>query len=152
MKCFLYMVFFLIASSSCKEVFEDPPQSLVEASFLNSETLKAVSSNISVWGNGVETAWVKDTVLQGIILPLSPNDTTKYMISFDSQNDTVTFIHETILKYDSMETGFYYEFKIRSIESTHNRIDFIEIIDSLVTKNWHENIQLYLRPLPAGSN
>ena len=152
MKHFLYLIIFLIVGSSCEEVFEDAPQALVEASFLNSETLKAVSSNITVWGIGVETAWLKDTVLQRIILPLSPDDTTKYMISFDSQIDTVTFVHETFQKYDSMETGFYYEFRIKSIESTRNRIDFIEIIDSLVTKNWHENIQLYLRPLPAGSN
>lgn len=152
MKHFLYLIFFLIIASSCEEVFEDPPQALVEATFLNSETLKAVSSNITVWGIGVETAWLKDTVLQRIILPLSPDDTTKYMISFDSQIDTVTFVHETFQKYESMETGFYYEFRIKSIESTRNRIDFIEIIDSLVTKNWHENIQLYLRPLPAGSN
>jgi hypothetical protein len=152
MKRFVYLICLLFAGSSCKEVFEAPPQALVEASFLNSETGKAISSNITIWGIGQESAWLKDSVLQGFILPLSPNDITRFLISFDSQVDTLTFIHETFQKYDSMETGFYFEFKIISIGSSHHRIDSIELLDSLVTKNWHENIKLYLHPLPAGSN
>jgi hypothetical protein len=154
MKRILYLFFFLIAASACKEVYEAPPQALVGASFLNaeSETDVAMYSNITVWGIGQERAWVKDTLLQKIILPLSPDTITKYLISFDSIVDTVIFTHETFKKYDSMETGFYYDFKIKTIESTHKRIDFILIIDSLVTKDWHENIKFYLRTLPAGSN
>jgi hypothetical protein len=152
MKRFLYLIFLLFAGSACKEVFEAPPQALVEASFLNSSTGLAISSNISIWGIGQESAWLKDTVIGGFILPLSSNDTTSFLISFDSQVDTLTFIHETFQKYDSMETGFYFEFKIKSIEFTNHRIDDLEITDSLVTKNWHENIKLYLLPLPAGSN
>jgi hypothetical protein len=152
MKRFFYLISFLAAFSACEEVYEDPPQSLAQAKFLNSETNAAISSSITVWGIDMEEAWVKDTLLSGIILPLSPNDTTRFLISFDSTVDTLTFVHETFQKYDSMETGFYYEFKIKSVGFTQNRINDLEITDSLVTKNWHENILLYLRPLPAGGN
>jgi hypothetical protein len=86
------------------------------------------------------------------MLPLSANDTTSFLISFDSHIETVTFIHETYQKYASMESGFYFEFKLRLIDHTKNRIDSIQIIDSLVTTKWHENIKLYIRPLPVGGN
>ena len=152
MKRFFYLISFLAALSACKEVYESPPQALVEAKFLDATTNKAISSSITVHGIGVETTWVKDTLLQGIILPLSPIDTTSFLISFDSTVDTLTFYHETFKKYDSMETGFYYDFIIKSVESTHHRIESIQIIDTLVTKDWHENIELYLSPLPSGSN
>jgi hypothetical protein len=152
MKRLIKFIFILIAVSACKEVFEAPPQSLVEGTFLNSATKKAISSNITVWGIGRENLWLKDTILQNIILPLSAGDTTDYLISFDSVADTISFIHETTQKYASMETGFYYEFKLKSIEFTHHRLDSIQIIDSLVTMKWHENIKLYIRPLPVGGN
>ena len=51
-----------------------------------------------------------------------------------------------------METGFYYEYKLDTIEFTHNRLDSIKIIDSLVTIKWNENIKLYIRPLPPVGN
>ena len=154
MNRFFYLIGFLVALSACKEVYEAPPQSLVEAKFINSEseTNAAISSNITVRGIGMEELWVKDTLLSGIILPLSPEDTTRFLISFDSTVDTLTFVHDTFQKYDSMETGFYYEFKIKSVGFTHHRINDLEITDSLVTKDWHENIKLYIRPLPAGGN
>lgn len=152
MKRFCYILFLAIVGSACKEVYEAPPQALVQASFLNSESNKAISSTISIWGIGRENLWVKDTLLSTVIFPLSSNDTTNYLISFDSKVDTVRLIHETFKKYDSMETGFYFDFKIKSIDYTNNRIDYILIIDSLVTKDWHENIKFYLRPLPAGNN
>jgi hypothetical protein len=152
MKRFFYLISFLAALSACKEVYEAPPQALVEAKFFDATTTKAISSNITVQGIGAESIWLKDTLLQGIILPLSPNDTTSFVITFDATMDTLTFLHETFKKYDTMETGFYYDFKIKSIESTHHRVESVQIIDSLVTKDWHENIELYLRPLPAGSN
>ena len=152
MKRFCYILFFAIIGSACEEVYEAPPQALVQASFLNSESNTAISTTISIWGIGRENLWVKDTLLSTVIFPLSSNDTTNYLISFDSKVDTVRFIHETFKKYDSMETGFYFDFKIKSIDYTNNRIDYIQITDSLITKDWHENIKFYLRPLPAGSN
>lgn len=129
-----------------------PPQAFLKASFVNSSTNKAITSKVSVLGIGLDSLWISETSTNEIMLPLSTNDKTNFLISFDALNDTVTFFHETTQKYASMETGFYYDYKLRSIHYTHNRIDSIKIIDSLVTNIWHENIKLYIRPLSAGSN
>jgi len=152
MKRVVYLIFILIAAIACKEVFEAPPQALLKATLLNSTTQKSISSVVTSQGIGVDSILYKDSTLTELILPLSPNNKTIFLISFDSIIDTISFTHETSMKYASMETGFYNEFKLQSIGFTKNRIDSIQITDSLVTKTWHENIKLYLRPLPSGSN
>jgi hypothetical protein len=152
MRRFFYLIGILIIAGACKEVYDVPPQAMLQVSFVNSATENKMSSKVTAWGIGTEQLLVKDSVLQGMIFPLSPTDTTVYMISLDSFTDTITFIHETTLKYASMETGFYYEYKLHAINYSNNRIDTIHIVDSLVTKKWHENIKLYLHPLSAGSN
>jgi hypothetical protein len=148
----VYLIFILIAAIACKEVFEAPPQALLKATLLNSTTKKSISSVVTAHGYGVDSILYKDSTLTELILPLSANNKTIFLISFDSTIDTITFTHETSMKYASMETGFYNEFKLKSINFTKSRIDSIQITDSLVTKTWHENIKLYLRPLPSGSN
>jgi len=137
---------------ACKEVFEAPPQALLKATLLKSTTNKSDTSIVTIRGIGIDSILYNDSTLTGLILPLSANDTTIFLISFDSVSDTITFIHETSMEYVSMESGFYNEYKLKNIDFTQNRIDSILITDSLVTKTWHENIKLYLRPLPAGSN
>ncbi|MDP2335219.1 MAG: DUF6452 family protein [Bacteroidota bacterium] len=151
MKRFLYLISALIFITACKEVFETPPQSLLKASLVNSSTKNALTSSVTVQGTGLDSLWVYETSMTEMMLPLSSNDTTSFLISLDSKIDTVTFLHVTYQKYISMESGFYFEYKLHSIDYSHNRIDSIQIIDSLVTKNWHENIKLYIRPLPAGN-
>lgn len=152
MKRFLYLIFILITITACKEVYEAPPQALLKATLLNSSTENAMTSDVIVLGLGMDSIWLAEKAIKEIKLPLSSNDTTTFIISLDSKIDTITFIHETTQKYASMETGFYYEFKLKAIKSTQNRIDSIQISDSLVTQNWHENIKLYIRTLSAGSN
>ena len=152
MKRIVYLVFLLIAAIACKEVFEAPPQALVEATLLNSTTDATITSVVSVQGVGLDSLFYKETSLSEVILPLSNEDTTSFLISFDSQTDTVRFIHKATLNYASMETGFYNEYKLLDVDFSHNRIDSIQITDSLVTKTWHENIKLYIRPLSSGSN
>jgi hypothetical protein len=151
MRRFFFLIILFLTIASCKEVYQDPPQAMVLANFFNANDGKSISSNITVQGIGIETTWVKDTLLPRIILPLSPAQETKFAISFDSTIDTITFFHETSLKYESMETGFYYDFIIKSVESTKHRIVDIQIIDSLVTIDWHENIKLFLLPKSAGN-
>lgn len=148
----LYLILFLIVAVACKEVFEAPPQALLKATLLNSTTGGTTSTTVSIRGIGLETYLFKDTSLSVLNLPLSANNKSSFLISFDSISDTITFTHETSMKYASMETGFYNEYKLQSINFTKNRIDSIQIKDSLVTKTWHENIKLYLRPLPTGGN
>ena len=152
MKRFVYLIFVLILVNACKEVYDIPPQAFVQASFLNSSTNAVVSQKVTVWGSGQEYLWIKDTLLQKILLPLSSNDTTSFLISFDSKIDTITFIHQTMQKFGSMESGFYFEYKLQSIDYTNNQIDSILITDSLVTKKWNENIKLYLTPFTTDGN
>jgi hypothetical protein len=152
MKRFINLILVLILLNACKEVYEIPPQAFLQASFLNSSTNAAVSQKVTVWGSGQEFLWIKDTLLQKISLPLSSNDTTSFVISIDSKIDTITFIHQTMQKFDSMESGFYFEYKLQSIDYTTNQIDSILITDSLVTKKWNENIKLYLTPFTTGGN
>jgi hypothetical protein len=146
------MILFLISAVACKEVFEAPPQALLKAMLLNSTTGGTTSPTVSIRGIGLETYLFKDTALSVLNLPLSANNKSSFLISFDSISDTITFTHEASMKYASMETGFYNEFKLKSIGFSKNRIDSIQITDSLVTKTWHENIKLYLRPLLSGGN
>ncbi len=135
-----------MAATACREVFEAPPQALLKATILNSTTNKSVTPVVTALGIGLDSLFYKEQSLSELILPLSPNDTTSFVISFDSTIDTVTFVHETTMKYASMETGFYYEYKLRNIDFSKNKIDSILITDSLVTKTWHENIKLYIHP------
>ena len=152
MKRILYLIFILIVAMACKEVFDSPSQALLKATLMNSTTNKSDTSFVTIRGIGIDSILYKDSTLTGLILPLSANDTTIFLISFDSIIDTITFLHETSMEYVSMESGFYNEYKLQNIDFTQNRIDSILITDSLVTKTWHENIKLYLRPLPSGSN
>jgi len=152
MKRLIYILLLVFAGWSCKEVYELPPQAMLQASFINSGTKTAMSTSVTVWGVDQEFLWVKDSVLQKILLPLSSKDTTDFLVIFDDVVDTLTFFHQPVKKYDSMETGFYYEHKLDSIYYSNNRIDSIVIKDSLVTKKWNENIVLYLHPLSAGNN
>jgi len=152
MKRVVYLIFFLIAAVACKEVFEAPPQALLKATLLNSSTKKSLSTVVTARGIGLDSLLYKDSTLTVLILPMSPNNKSSFLVSFDSISDTITFTHKDSLEYASMETGFYNEYKLQSINFTKNRIDSIQITDSLVTKTWHENIKLYLRPLPSGSN
>ncbi len=152
MKRFFILISFLITFAACKEVFVAPPKALLQASLLNTSTKAAISSSVSAWGIGREVSLVADSTLEKILFPLTKGDTTYFVITFDSVVDTLTFFHETTREYDSMESGFYYDFKLDSIAFTHNRIDSIAISDSLVTTKWHENIKLYIRPLSALGN
>ena len=152
MKRIACLIFILIAASACKEAFLPPPQSMFKATLLNSENEETISSVVSVQGVGLDSLFYNEVSLSSILLPLSPNDKTSFLISFDSTVDTITFIHQTMVQYESMESGFYNEYKLQAVDFSRNRIDSVQITDSLVTKTWHENIKLYIHPLSAGSN
>lgn len=146
MKRFLYLICILTVAMACKEVFEPPPQALLQATFYNSSTKLAMSSLVLAQGVGIDSPVFRDSVRFNMLFPLTIKDTTRYIIWLDSKSDSITFIHETKQKYASMETGFYYEYKLRSVRFTNNRIDSIKIVDSLITTKWNENIKLYIKP------
>ncbi len=152
MKRVIYLLIFLFFAAACKETYEMPPTALLQISLLNSVTESDITPVVSALGAKRDSLWIKEEALSTLLLPLSSADSSAYLLSFDATLDTVIFYHRTELKYASMETGFYFEYKLDSIYTTHNRIESLQIVDSLVTTQWHENIQLYLRPLSTGNN
>ena len=150
MKLFLFLIGILFITSACKEIYEPPPQSMLQATITNQTTGLAMKSKVTYKGIGRDTIWASDTIVSLISFPLTIKETTSFIVSFDSTVDTISFNHTSTQKYGSMETGFYYEYKLKSIISTHHRILSIDITDSLVTTIWHENIKLNINPLPAG--
>ena len=152
MKRFIVPVLILLGIMGCKEVFEAPPQAILLASFYNSTTKAAMSPTVTVQGVGLDSLWVDEEPTFNVLLPLTIADTTRYIIWLDSKADSITLIHQTTQKYASVETGFYYEYKLLSVAFTQSRIDSIIIVDSLVTTQWNENIKLYIQPLPVSGN
>lgn len=148
MKRFIVPILILLVLG-CKETFEAPPQALLLAKFYNSTTKNAMSPVITIQGVGRDSILVDEISEDNVLLPLTFKDTTRYIISLDSKTDSLTFVHTATKKYASVETGFYYEYTLHSVRFTSNRIDSLQIIDSLVTTKWHENIKLYIHPLPA---
>ena len=152
MKRFLYLICMLIVATACKEVFEAPPQALLLATFYNSSTNKAMSPVVTVQGVGRDSLLNDEESRDNVLFPLTIKDTTRYIIWLDSKADSITFIHQATQKYASVETGFYYEYKLLSVRFTNTRIDSLIIVDSLVTTKWNENIKLYIQPLPVSGN
>lgn len=152
MKRFFYLICMLIVATACKEVFEAPPQALLLGKFYNSITKKEISPVVTVLGVGRDSLLIKEETISNVLFPLTFKDTTRYIIWLDSKADSITFVHQTIQKYASVETGFYYEYKLLSVRFTNTRIDSLTIIDSLVTTKWNENIKLYIHPLPDSVN
>ena len=152
MKRFIYLIGVLLIAMACKEVFEAPPQALLRASFYDSTSKKPIEPQITVQGVGRDSLWAYNLKANNMLLPLTNKDTTLFIIWLDSKSDSLIFTHETTKKYASMETGFYYEHKLKSVRFTSSRIDSLIIIDSLVTTKWNENIKLYINSLPVSDN
>lgn len=150
MRRLIILTVLIVSLFSCKEVYEAPPKSLVQITLLNSETEKPITSKISVWGLGLEKLWLYDTSLNTFMLQLSMEETSKFIITFDNYVDTLTINAKIKPRYESIETGFYNDFKIKSIKHSKYRIKYFIVTDSLITKEWHENIKLYISPLPTG--
>jgi len=150
MKRFLYLICMLVVAMGCKEVFITPPQSLLNASFYNSITKSSISPVIVLHGLGNDGILYKDTAAGNALFPLNPKqDSTQFIIWFDSKADSITFIDTVTQRYASVETGLYYDYKLLKVRYTHNRIDSIKITDNLVSTKWNENIKIYIRPLQS---
>ena len=152
MKKFGYSLLLLFVIVSCSEVFDAPPKALMQVTLVNTDTLDTSIPKVSVYGVDQDSIWIYQQQTSTFLLQLSPDSSSSFVLLLDSLVDTLTIFHETQLIFESAETGFYLEYKIKDIEHTSHRIDDYEVTDSLVTKNWHENIQLYFNPLSAGNN
>ena len=152
MKKILTIISLIVALAACEEEYNSPPKSLLEATILYSNGSTSSTPKVSVYGVGQDSLLIYQEKLKSFRLPLNNYESTGFVVLLDSIPDTLTIHHQNTFNYESIETGFYYEFWIDSIEHTFNRIDSVVVADSAVTKNWHENIKLYIGPVPAVDN
>ena len=152
MKKLTYFVLLVIAVAACKEVFDPPPQALLEVSIEYSDPNTTITPKVSVQGVDKDSIWIYQEELTTFRLPLTSHNNTEFVVLLDSIADTLNIFHENEFKYESIESGFYNEHWILDIEHTLHRIDSVVVVDSAVTKNWHENIQLYISSIAANNN
>lgn len=152
MKQLAFLIILFVVVTACKEVFDIPPQARLKASLINSTTKESASSVLTINPVGHDSIFYNEETSGSFLLPLSPDQSTSFRIKFDTVVDTITFFHQTNTRYDSMESGFYYEYKLKQVKTTQHRITSIQITDSLVTNTLHENIKIYIRPLSSGNN
>jgi hypothetical protein len=139
-------------ATSCKEDFDLPPESKLKASLYNSGTGTETEMVVSLNPVGLDSLFYNKQKVKSFIVPLSTGTSTTFAVSLDGVYDTITFVHQPAIQYISMESGFFFEYKLESVSSSNHRIASIQITDSLVTNILHENIKIYALPLPSGSN
>ena len=129
----------------CDETFDLPPYVYVgaEISYLNS-TYSDSTFYFSLRRLGTDSLLVDNTTSGELSFPLSTNDSSTYILTIDAIIDTMTVYHKNTLIEESIESGFYYEYEIISINFTKNRIDSIAIPDSTITSIWNENLEIYI--------
>ena len=152
MKKISYFILFIFAVIACEEVYDPPPQALLEAKIIHSDPEVTSIPKVSVYGVDQDSIWIYQEQTSTFRLPLSVQESSSFVVLLDSIVDTLTIFHENELKYESMESGFYNEHWISDVEHSLIRIDSVVVTDSAVTKNWHENIQLYISTLAAVNN
>jgi len=155
MKQIVNIIILVLVLTACKEVFDPPPKAFLNASLKYSDTKKEglnLKIVVSAYGIGMDSIWIDQDTTRTILLPFSDTDTTNYVFVLNGMHDTVTFISDSKFIYESMESGFYPEYKIKKINSTFHRIDSLVVKDSAVTKNWDENILIYINSLPTSVN
>ena len=149
MKKLIYFAVFILAVIACEEVYDPPPQALLEAKIKHSNPDLTGIPKVSVYGVDQDSIWIYQEQTTTFRLPLSTQVQTSFVVLLDSIVDTLSIVHSNDFKYESMESGFYNEHQILDIEHTLHRIDSVVVVDSAVTKNWHENIQLYIGTIPT---
>ncbi len=140
---------FLLGVVACEETFDQPPRAELVARIAFSSGTKQDNPLISVYGTGQDSVWISQVQTDLFNLPLSTGESSAFVVLLDSIADTLMVYHENTIHYESVESGFYYEHKIKDIRHTFNRIDSLTVLDSAVTQNWNENIKLYITDLPA---
>ena len=143
MKKIIQLIFLLFVFAACEDVFNPPPQAFLNATlrYTDDEKNKMIKDiAVSVTGVGMMQPWIEKDTTRNVLIPLNDTPSTDYVFVLNGVTDTIRIIADSKLIYESMETGFYPEFKIKEILYTTRRIDYIEVKDSAVTKEWNENI------------
>ena len=143
MKKIINLIILLLGLSACKDVFNPPPKAFLNATlrYTDNEKNELIKNIVvSVTGVDMEELWIDRDTTRNILIPLNDTPSTDYVFVLNGLTDTIRIFAESKLIYESMETGFYPEFKIKDIVYTTRRIDFITVKDSAVTKEWNENL------------
>lgn len=145
----ILLLIFIIAA--CEDVFNAPPKAFLNATIRYTDDSKDELNNniiVSVIGVNMTEPWILQDTLEKtesdttrtVLVPLNDTPNTDYIFVINELTDTIQILTDSKLIYESMETGFYPEFKILDILHTKHRIDNIVVKDSAVTKEWNENI------------
>ena len=148
MKKVFFLLAILVSLVTCREIFDTPPQPRLGAAIKYSSNA-SVSPLISVYSSGMDSMWINAENLSTISLPLNINSTTELVILIDSVADVLEFTHDYSINYESMESGFFYTWKLSKLAFTTNRIDSILVHNPIVTEKWDENITIYINDLPS---
>ncbi len=141
----------LLTVISCEETYDTPPRP--SAGIVFSYTSGADSTPvITAYGLDIDSILVQEEETDEVSLPLSLADSSTFVLLIDSIADTLTIYHTNTLNYESIESGFYYDYMITGAKHTYNRIDSAEILNDTVTTSWNENIRLYLNDLPSDTS
>ena len=149
MRQFFSLIMIILTIAACEETFDKPPRSELVAQVKFSSGAENADPFISVYGVGQDSIWISQVQTKEFNLPLSTLESSSFVVLFDSIADTLTIVHENTINYESVESGFYYEYWIKDIRHTFNRINSLVVLDSAVTQTWNENITLYITDLPA---
>lgn len=138
------LVLFTLAFMACQEVYKIPPQSQVQIRFYNSETEDSQAPLLSIKGVNNDSIWMSGVTTSSFVLPLGTSGKDQFILLIDSITDVLEINYTAKLDYESMSTGFYYDYNIQSVRSSNNKIDFINLIDTVVIDSAHENIQIFI--------
>lgn len=146
-KIFGYLLFLFIATA-CEEIYTIPPQSQVQINFYaldeESQTISSKSTLLSIKGLNNDSVWTAATTTSSFVLPLGNSGSDTLVMMMDSLQDLLIINYSPILQYESMDSGFYYEYIIHSVMHSNNKIDAIQLSDSLVIDDAHENLQIII--------
>lgn len=140
----------------------DNKNSLPLAGFYSSsDPLQAVAlDSITIFGIGAPGDSVLHQAATNISQSYLPfridTDATSYVIKYLQGDlgkagiaDTITFRYEIIPDFVSVACGAVYDYRMRSIETTHWIIDSVSCPGGIITNANEENIKIYFRVTPA---
>lgn len=146
-----------IAACSNDECYENK-NSLPLAGFYSSDSVPAAISldSISILGLGAPGDSVLHDSVRGISQSYLPfridQESTTFIIRYLQGvlgryrvADTITFNYEIVPWFVSASCGAVYDYKIRSIETTHNIIDSVICPGGVIDNKNAENLRIYFR-------
>lgn len=144
MRKILPIIGLLLAFAACEEVYKIPPQSQVQINFYKAKTEESTNTLLSIKGLNNDSIWVSNTSASSFVLPLGNSGSDSFILMMDSVADTLQIDYTPILNYESMATGFYYDYYLHSGKFTKNKMEKVYLIDTLVMDQANENIRIFL--------